>query len=287
MALTEHRFGNMRCVSIIRMLPVVIGAATALVAAAPACGQFRIIPRERLDSLASPALAKGAGAMRFERSRIETGPIGEDDGPKSFTFTWRNNGETPLVITRVRTTCGCAVPTFDKRPVKPGEKASVTVTYHPKGHPGSFARKIFLFTQLDENAPTATLELAGEVIPSARPTYAYPYARGNLLLKQEVIRFTGTAPAAESIECLNGGNDTLRIGIDTRILPPCIRAEFSPAELLPGAIGELTVRFDPAAGRAPERIPVFIRGVGLPPGKSAVTVRIDADNNESKTVNNK
>ena len=96
-----------------------------------------------------------------------------------------------------------------------------------------------------------------------------------------------TAPAAESIECLNGGNDTLRIGIDTRILPPCIRAEFSPAELLPGAIGELTVRFDPAAGRAPERIPVFIRGVGLPPGKSAVTVRIDADNNESKTVNNK
>ena len=288
MALTEHRFGNMRCVSIIRMLPVFIGAATALVAAAPACGQFRIIPRERLDSLANPAKAKGAEAMRFDRTRIETGPIGEDDGPKSFVFTWRNIGDKPLVIIRVKTTCGCAVVTCDRRPVKPGETDSVTVTYHPKGHPGSFARKIFLFTQLDENAPTATLELAGEVIPSARPTYAYPHARGNLLLKQEVIRFTGTAPAAESIECLNGGNDTLRIGIDTRILPPpCIRAEFSPAELLPGAIGELTVRFDPAAGRAPERIPVFIRGVGLPPGKSAVTVRIDADNNESKTVNNK
>lgn len=271
----------------IRYVLVPLGTAAALVAARPARGQFHIVPRERLDSMAQPALAHGAQAMRFDRTRIETGPIGEDDGPKSFTFTWRNNGETPLVITRVRTTCGCAVPTFDKRPVKPGEKASVTVTYHPKGHPGSFARKIFLFTQLAGNAPSATLELAGEVIPSARPTYAYPHARGNLLLKQEVIRFTGTAPAAESIECLNGGNDTLRIGIDTRILPPCIRAEFSPAELLPGAIGELTVRFDPAAGRAPERIPVFIRGVGLPPGKSAVTVRIDADNNESKTVNNK
>ena len=273
--------------SLITKILVPMGMAAALGAAFPVRGQFHIVPRQRLDSMANPALANGAQAMRFVAKRIETGPIGEDDGPKNYRFEWQNVGDKPLVITRVRTTCGCAVPTFDKRPVKPGEKASVTVTYHPKGHPGSFARKIFLFTQLDENAPTATLELAGEVIPSARPTYAYPHARGNPLLKQEVIRFTGTAPAAESIECLNGGNDTLRIGIDTRILPPCIRAEFSPAELLPGAIGELTVRFDPAAGRAPERIPVFIRGVGLPPGKSAVTVRIDADNNESKTVNNK
>ena len=270
----------------IRYVLVPLGTAAALVAARPARGQFHIVPRERLDSMAQPALAHGAQAMRFDRTRIETGPIGEDDGPKSFVFTWRNIGDKPLVITRVRTTCGCAVPTFDKRPVKPGEKASVTVTYHPKGHPGSFARKIFLFTQLAGNAPSATLELAGEVIPSARPTYAYPHARGNLLLKQEVIRFTGTAPAAESIECLNGGNDTLRIGIDTRILPPCIRAEFSPAELLPGAIGELTVRFDPAAGKAPQRIPLFLRGLGLPPGQSAITIRIAPQNNDSKIANN-
>lgn len=270
----------------IRYVLVPLGTAAALVAARPARGQFHIVPRERLDSMAQPALAHGAQAMRFDRTRIETGAIGEDDGPKSFVFTWRNTGDKPLVITRVKTTCGCAVPTCGKRPVKPGETDSVTVTYHPKGHPGSFARKIFLFTQLDENAPTATLELAGEVIPSARPTYAYPHARGNLLLKQEVIRFTGTAPAAESIECLNGGNDTLRVRIDTRILPPCVRARFAPEALPPGGVGELTVRFDPAAGKAPGRIPLFLRGLGLQPGQSTVMVRIAAPYNDSKTANN-
>ena len=85
------------------------GRAAALVAARPARGQFHIVPRERLDSMAQPALAHGAQAMRFDRTRIETGAIGEDDGPKSFVFTWRNTGDKPLVITRVKTTCGCAV----------------------------------------------------------------------------------------------------------------------------------------------------------------------------------
>ena len=270
----------------IRYVLVPLGTAAALVAARPARGQFHIVPRERLDSMAQPALAHGAQAMRFDRTRIETGAIGEDDGPQRFVFTWRNTGDKPLVITRVKTTCGCAVPTCGKRPVKPGETDSVTVTYHPKGHPGRFVRKIFIFTQLAENAPTAILELAGEVIPSARPTYAYPHARGNLLLKQEEIRFDATERQVETIECLNGGNDTLRVRIDTRILPPCVRARFAPEALPPGGVGELTVRFDPAAGKAPGCIPLFLRGLGLQPGQSTVMVRIAAPYNDSKTANN-
>lgn len=258
-----------------------IGVVTASLVASPARGQFHIVSRERLDSLANPALANGAQAMRFAAKRIDTGRIGEDDGPKSYRFEWQNTGDKPLVITRVTTTCGCAVPAWDRQPVKPGDKASVTVTYHPKGHPGSFTRKIFLFTQLSASAPSATLELTGEVIPSARPTYAYPYARGNLLLKQEAIPFDPSQEGVERIECLNGGNDTLRLKIDTRILPPGIRAEFSPEILPPGGLTDLIVRFDPAAGKVPRKVPIFIRGVGLPPSQSAVTLRFDSDINDS------
>lgn len=269
--------------TLITKILIPMGMAAALAAATPARGQFHIVPRQRLDSMANPSLADGAQAMRFVSKRIDTGRIGEDDGPKSYRFEWQNAGNTPLVVTRVTTTCGCAVAAWDRQPVKPGEKGQITVTYHPKGHPGSFARKIFLFTQLSAKAPTAVLELTGEVIPSARPTYAYPHARGNLLLKQEEIRLDPSRKAVERIECLNGGSDTLRISIDTRILPPCIRAEFSPAVLLPGAIGEVTVSFDPASGHAPQRVPVFLRGVGLPPSQSAVMLRFDSDINDSKT----
>ena len=214
--------------SLITKILVPMGMAAALGAASPVRGQFHIVPRQRLDSMANPALANGAQAMRFVAKRIETGPIGENDGPKNYRFEWQNVGDKPLVITRITTTCGCAAPSWDRQPVKPGEKATVTVTYHPKGHPGSFTRKIFLFTQLAANAPTAILELSGEVIPSARPTYAYPHARGNLLLKQEAIHLDPQLKAVERIECLNGGNDTLRIGVDTRILPPASGPDSSP-----------------------------------------------------------
>lgn len=71
-----------------------------------------------------------------------------------------------------------------------------------------------------------------------------------------------------------GADDTLRISVDTLLLPPCVRAEFVPAVLAPGGVGELTVRFDPSAGRAPRRLPVMLRGLGLPPAQGSVTVRI-------------
>ncbi len=91
--------------------------------------------------------------MRFERMRIETGEIREEATPPSFTYRWTNAGERPLVITRVETTCGCAVASYDRRPVLPGGEGSVTVTYHPKRHPGYFRRRIFVFTQLSEKLP--------------------------------------------------------------------------------------------------------------------------------------
>ena len=272
----------MRFGGVIRNILPVLGAAAVLLAAAPARGQIRTIPRERLDSLANPALAPGAGAMRFETLRIDTGDIGEDDGPKSYTFRWKNAGDQPLVITRTNTTCGCAVTEYDRQPALPGQTRTFTVTYHPKGHPGHFQRKIFLFTQLSDKAPTAVLVLAGQVVPSTHPTYAYPHARGSLLLKQEEIRFNGGVLQAESIECLNGGKDTLRIRVDGNLLPPCIEAEFSPAELAPGRLGELIVRFVPSEGRVPQRVPVVLKGLGLSPLQSSITVRIGADSDNTK-----
>ena len=96
----------------------------AVTAATPLCSQIRIVPRAKLDSLAHPATAAGAEAMRFERTQIDAGHIGEDDTPPSYTFKWHNAGTAPLVITRVQTTCGCAAASWDKKPVAPSARAA-------------------------------------------------------------------------------------------------------------------------------------------------------------------
>lgn len=265
---------------------MVVSAAAAFLAAVPAQAQWHTVSRSRLDSLANPPLAAGREAMVFERTTVTTDPIEEDGGARSYTFSWSNEGRTPLVITRVKSTCGCAVAAYDRKPVAAGAKGTVTVTYHPKGHPGAFRQRIFLYTQLDDERPTAILTLAGEVIASVRPTYAYPHARGALLFKQEEVTFAASRRGVESIECLNGGKDTLRISVDTLLLPPCLKAVFEPATLAPDGVGELTIRFDPSAGRAPQRMPVVLQGLGVPPAQGSITVRVAPEEDEMQHENN-
>lgn len=193
----------MRCGTTIARMLFCCGALWAVTAATPLCSQIRIVPRAKLDSLAHPATAAGAEAMRFERTQIDAGHIGEDDTPPSYTFKWHNAGTAPLVITRVQTTCGCAAATYGRQPVRAGSEGTVTVTYHPKGHPGSFDRRIFVYTQLSDKMPTAILHLTGTVIASERTDGDYPYAMGALRLKQQSVRLAPERLQNERIECLN------------------------------------------------------------------------------------
>ena len=233
------------------------GALWAVTAATPLCSQIRIVPRAKLDSLAHPATADGAEAMRFERTQIDAGHIGEDDTPPGYTFKWHNAGTAPLVITRVQTTCGCAAATYGRQPVRAGGEGTVTVTYHPKGHPGSFDRRIFVYTQLSDKMPTAILHLTGTVIASERTDGDYPYAMGALRLKQQSVRLAPERLQNERIECLNTGGKAMR--------PRC------------DAKGDLVIGFDPAQAtrRPPVQLPLILEGPDVPPSGRTLQIRFE------------
>lgn len=230
--------------------------------------------RERLDSIANPATAPGGEAMQFDCRSIETGELEEDGAPTTYTYRWRNGGEQPLVITRIQTTCGCAQAGYDKRPVPAGGEGEVKVTYHPKGHPGDFRRKIFVYTQLSDKQPTAVLELTGHVKASALPTHDYAHAMGPLLLKQRTVRLAGDRKQTERIECLNAGTKPLRLTADANLLPEYLTFECDPEVFGPGETGDLVIRFDPA--KAPENLPawmpVLLEGLTLPPSQRTLRV---------------
>lgn len=213
--------------------------------------------------------------MRFDTQHIDAGRLGEEDAPSSYVFGWRNAGSKPIVITQVKTTCGCAVATFDRQPVRPGGEGRITVTYHPKGHPGSFQRRIFVFTQLSDKRPTAVLELTGQVEPAKLPTWNYPYAMGSLRLKQQAVRIAGTRIQAESIECLNAGDQPLRITAEKELLPSYIVFESDPKTIEPGKTGDLVIRFDPnkAPARLPTQLPVILKLPDLPPSQRTIRIR--------------
>ncbi len=234
-----------------------------------------------IDSLSNPMTAAGSEVMRFENVRIEAGEMNEDSEPSEYVFRWTNEGSSPLSVTWVQTTCGCASPSFERLPVKPGESASLKVTYHPKGHPGGFVRRIFVYTNLSESKPTAVLELAGRVTPSVLPTDDYPVAMGGLLLKRRTVSFDGGSRQTERIECLNAGDKPLKVSADAKALPAGIKVE--PLSIAPGETADLVLRFYPAAAentasggftapKLPASVPVFLKGIDLPPTKCMITI---------------
>jgi len=67
--------------------------------------------------------------MTFEESTIDYGTIKKgSDGLRVFKFI--NTGDEPLVISNVRSTCGCTVPKRPTEPVLPGETGEIEVKYN-------------------------------------------------------------------------------------------------------------------------------------------------------------
>ena len=61
--------------------------------------------------------------------------------PAPVTFTFKNNGTTPAIITAAKSSCGCTVAEYTKEPVKPGESGMVKATYN-SARPGAFTKKV-------------------------------------------------------------------------------------------------------------------------------------------------
>lgn len=106
-------------------------------------------------------LAATEARIKFENKTHDFGYVQEKGGSVTCYFEFQNTGTEPLVVISARTSCGCAKPSFPKKPVAPGEKAKITVTYNPANHPGAFDKTVTVRT----NAGVQYLRIKGNVIP--------------------------------------------------------------------------------------------------------------------------
>jgi hypothetical protein len=123
-----------------------------------AAAQLRILPKSQIDSIANPPLAQNAGTMRFDKVLIDGERMLQDEAPRTFEYSFVNQGSSSLFISRLVSTCSCAVATYDKRAVKPGERGVIRLTYNAKGRVGTNLQRVFVYTG-DNTQPTAILRL--------------------------------------------------------------------------------------------------------------------------------
>ena len=71
---------------------------------------------------------------------IDYGTVSKDNDSGIRTFEFTNTGNEPLILTNVKSTCGCTIPTFSKDPILPGKTGKIEVKYNM--NPGPIVKTI-------------------------------------------------------------------------------------------------------------------------------------------------
>lgn len=104
-----------------------------------------------------------AQEFQFEKETINYGKIGKNaNGVKTFVFT--NIGNQPIIIDNIQSACGCTVPEKPEKPIMPGEKGEIKVSYDTST-PGGFSKTITIFS--NAKVPRKQLKIKGYVTKDA------------------------------------------------------------------------------------------------------------------------
>ena len=102
----------------------------------------------------------GGSTIEFDTISHNFGEI-PFSGDGDFEFVFTNTGEAPLIVTHVKSTCGCTVPEWSREPVNKGDSGSIRVSYDTH-RVGTFAKSIYVYSKADNGVKR--LMISGKVI---------------------------------------------------------------------------------------------------------------------------
>ncbi len=102
--------------------------------------------------------------ISFKNETVDYGKIVKgSDGIRVFEFT--NTGDAELVVTNVKSSCGCTVPKKPEGPIAPGASGSIEVKYDTN-RVGPIRKTVTVYSNADE--PIKALKIKGEVLKSTK-----------------------------------------------------------------------------------------------------------------------
>jgi len=92
----------------------------------------------------------------FEETEHNFGTLSyKGDGECSFTF--KNTGKEPLILTNVRSSCGCTVPQWPKEPFKKRKEGTITIKYDTR-IVGAFSKTIRVYSNANNSPVVLTIK---------------------------------------------------------------------------------------------------------------------------------
>ena len=108
--------------------------------------------------------ANAQAKISFKAETVDYGEIAKgSDGVRVFEFT--NTGDAPLIITDVKSSCGCTVPKKPDGPVAPGASSTIQVKYDTN-RVGPIRKTVTVYSNASE--PIKALKIKGEILAEGK-----------------------------------------------------------------------------------------------------------------------
>jgi len=193
------------------------------------------------------------------------GKIKEDERPVHI-FTVKNIGREELIISRVRSSCGCAATMLSSDNIKPGQSAELQVTFNPTGYNGLVKKDIYIESN-DPQLPNTKITVIVEVEPIPSPKAFLSNSQWDLgLISQgDLPTFTFTIENKGELDLIIDKIDVSEyIQYDTEI----------PLTILPGEKQEVIFTYDSSQhelGEVRESVRIYCND----PRRKAFSLRVD------------
>jgi len=103
------------------------------------------------------SIAGPTTSIKFESKRFDFGTVTSGDKVKT-AFKFTNTGKEPLLISDVKTSCGCTASDYPREPVAPGESAEIEAIFDTSGKSGAQTKNVTVITNTDPSSSVLIIE---------------------------------------------------------------------------------------------------------------------------------
>ncbi|MES2514649.1 MAG: DUF1573 domain-containing protein [Bacteroidota bacterium] len=107
--------------------------------------------------------------IKFEEETHDFGRITQGE-KVAYAFKFKNTGGANLIISSAHGSCGCTVPEYPKKPILPGQEATINVVFSSEGKSGIVEKSVTIVTNCEPSTKIIYIK-ANIIVPtSANPS---------------------------------------------------------------------------------------------------------------------
>lgn len=151
------------------MKKVILGLSALCLVAFTSCkenAESKINSDNVAEAAARDANSGKLPSIEFNETEHDFGTI-PNGIPVQTVFEYKNTGSSPLVVSDIKSTCGCTVPSDWTKEVMPGETGKFTVEFNGKGNGNQVTKTITLTTNTEKGSEAVSIKAFVEADPNA------------------------------------------------------------------------------------------------------------------------